>query len=51
MDHIRDDDGDMPASGAVLCLDGNGIRSRRESGSDVSQVEGEQRWKSCTKCR
>ena len=31
MDHIRDDDGDMPASGAVLCVDGDGIRSRRES--------------------
>ena len=43
MDYIRDDDGDMPAFGAVLCVDGHGIRSRRTSGQDVSQVEGEQR--------
>lgn len=39
MDHIRDDDGDMPASGAVLCLACYGIRSRRTSRQDVSEVE------------
>ena len=43
MDHIRDVDGDMPASDNQLCAVGHGIRSRRESRADVQEVEREQR--------